>query len=147
MIGTGAGSLGSHMEEPTVGERGNRLLALVVDDDLDTREMYGTYLTTRGFRVLMAANGVEAIEIAERERPDVIVMDLMMPHLDGWEASRRLKADGRTRRIPIIACTGVGIGSSAERALDAGCDGYLTKPCLPEHLLAEIRRVLRPTGV
>lgn len=130
-----------------MSERGDRLLALVVDDDLDTREMYGMYLTTRGFRVLMAANGMEAIELAERELPAVILMDLMMPRLNGWEATRRLKAHGRTRRIPIIACTGGGIGSSAERALDAGCDGYLTKPCLPEHLLAEIRRVLRPAGV
>jgi len=130
-----------------VSERDNRLLALVVDDDRDTRDMYGMYLKTSGFRVLLATNGIEAIEVSERERPDVIVMDLMMPHLDGWEASRRLKADGRTRRIPIIACTGVGNGSSAERALEAGCDGYLTKPCLPEHLLAEIRRVLRPAGV
>ena len=130
-----------------MGERGNGPLALLVDDDLDTREMYGMYLRTSGFRVLLATNGIEAIELSEREHPDVIVMDLMMPHLDGWEASRRLKADRRTRRIPIIACTGVGIGSSAERALDAGCEGYLTKPCLPEHLLAEIRRVLRPAGV
>jgi len=105
------GSLrGVTWERAAVGERDNRLLALVVDDDLDTREMYGTYLKTSGLRVLLATNGIEAIEVSERERPDVIVMDLMMPHLDGWEASRRLKADGRTRRIPIIACTGVGIG-------------------------------------
>lgn len=130
-----------------MGECGDRLLALVVDDDLDTREMYGIYLRTRGFRVLLATNGIEAIELAEREQPAVIVMDLMMPRLNGWEATRRLKAGGRTRRIPIIACTGGRIGSSAERAFDAGCDGYLTKPCLPEHLLAEIRRVLRPAGV
>jgi CheY-like chemotaxis protein len=73
-------------------------------------------------------------------------MDLMMPRLDGWEAIRRLKRDWRTRRIPIIACTGHVIGSSAERALDAGCDGYITKPCLPADLLAEIRRVLPPAG-
>ena len=135
------------MEGARRGARVDRLLALVVDDDVDTREMYGMYLRTSGFRVVLATNGIEAIELSEREHPDVIVMDLMMPHLDGWEATRRLKADGRTRRIPIIACSGVGIGSSAERALDAGCDGYLTKPCLPEHLLAEIRRVLRPAGV
>ena len=135
------------MEGARRGARVDRLLALVVDDDVDTREMYGMYLRTSGFRVVLATNGIEAIELSEREHPDVIVMDLTMPHLDGWEATRRLKADGRTRRIPIIACSGVGIGSSAERALDAGCDGYLTKPCLPEHLLAEIRRVLRPAGV
>src|SRR5687767_6486396 len=127
------------MEGARRGKRGDSLLALVVDDDRDTREMYGMYLTTRGFRVLMAANGMEAIEIAERELPAVIVMDLMMPRLNGWEATRRLKDNGRTRRIPIIACTGGGMGSFAERALDAGCDGYLPKPCLPEQLLAEIR--------
>ena len=135
------------MEERAVGERGDRLLVLLVDDDVNTREMYGMYLRTSGFRVLMATNGMEAIQTAEREHPDVIVMDLMMPHLDGWEATRRLKRDWRTRRIPIIACSGHLIGSSAERALDAGCDGYVTKPCLPADLLAEIRRILPPAGV
>jgi two-component system cell cycle response regulator DivK len=136
----------SQMGEPPVGDQGDRLLALLVDDDVDTREMYGMYLRTGGFRVLIATNGMEAIDSAERERPDVIVMDLMMPRLNGWEAIRRLKRDWRTRRIPIIACTGHVTGSSAERALDAGCDGYVTKPCLPADLLAEIRRVLPPAG-
>ena len=130
------------MEAATVDAGARRLLALLVDDDADTREMYGTYLRADGFRVLIATNGLEAIDSAEREHPDVIVMDLMMPRLDGWEAIRRLKGGRHTRRIPIIACTGHVIGSSAERALDAGCDGYITKPCLPAVLLAEIRRVL-----
>ena len=135
------------MEKSAVGNRGDRPLVLLVDDDADTLEMYAIYLGTGGFRVLMAPNGVEAIETAQREHPDVIVMDLMMPRLDGWEATRRLKGDGRTRRIPIIACTGGNaFGSSAERALDAGCDGYLTKPCLPADLLAEVRRVLPPSS-
>jgi CheY-like chemotaxis protein len=128
------------MEEPTMGIRG--LLALLVDDDADTREMYGMYLRAGGYQVLISTNGIEAIESAEREHPDVIVMDLMMPRLDGWEATRHLKGNSRTRRIPIIACTGHVIGSSAERALDAGCDAYVTKPCSPPDLLAEIRRVL-----
>lgn len=130
------------MEEATVDAGGGRPLALFVDDDADTREMYGTYLRTGGFRVVTATSGLEAIESAEREQPDVIVMDLMMSRLDGWEAMRRLKGGWRTRRIPIIACTGYVIGSPAERALDAGCDGYVTKPCLPAVLLAEVRRVL-----
>lgn len=131
------------MEAATVVDAGaRRLLALLVDDDADTREMYGAYLRASGFQVLIATNGLEAIESAEREHPDVVVMDLMMPRLNGWEAIRRLKGDRRTRRIPIIACTGNVIGSSVERALDAGCDGYVTKPCLPAVLLAEIRRVL-----
>jgi two-component system cell cycle response regulator DivK len=137
-----SGSRRGHVEQPSVGDRDDRPLALVVDDDVDTREMYGMYLRASGFRVLIATNGIEAIESAEREHPDVIVMDLMMPRLDGWEAIRRLKRDWRTRRIPIIACTGHVIGSSAERALDAGCDAYVTKPCSPPDLLAEIRRIL-----
>jgi CheY-like chemotaxis protein len=122
--------------------RGDRCLVLIVDDDQDQRDMYSRYLTSRGFPVLLATHGGEAVELARQTRPDVIVMDLSMPHVDGWEATRRLKRDSLTRHIPVIACTGHLIGSSAERALDAGCDAYVTKPCLPRDMVGEIRRVL-----
>ena len=122
--------------------RGDRCLVLIVDDDRDQRDMYSRYLTSRGFPVLLATHGGEAVDLARQTRPDAIVMDLSMPHVDGWEATRRLKRDPLTRDIPVIACTGLVMGSSAERALDAGCDAYVTKPCLPKDLVTEIRRVL-----
>ena len=126
----------------TTESRGDRCLVLIVDDDPDQREMYGRYLTARGYPVLLATHGGEAVELARQTRPDAIVMDLSMPHVDGWEATRRLKRDPSTRRIPVIACTGHIIGTSAERAFDAGCDAYVTKPCLPRDLVLEIQRVL-----
>ena len=75
--------------------------------------------------------------------PDVIVMDLNLPELDGWEATRRLKANDLTRGIPVIALTGLTVAQAKDAALAAGCDGFLTKPCYPETLADEIRRVLR----
>jgi CheY-like chemotaxis protein len=74
--------------------------------------------------------------------PDIIVMDLSLPGLDGWEATRRLKSDGRTKNTPVVALTGHAFTGSQKSAKDAGCDGYISKPCLPADLVAEIRRVL-----
>ena len=123
-----------------------RPLVLLVDDDADSREMYGQYLRAHDFQTVMATNGREAMALAELLPPHLVVMDLCMPHLDGWEATRSLKRNALTRHIPIIACTGHVLGSSAERAFDAGCDGYVTKPCSPANLLVEIRRVLPDPG-
>jgi two-component system, cell cycle response regulator DivK len=117
-------------------------LILVVDDFEDNRAMYVQFLTFEGFRVAEADNGKEAIDKALTLRPDVIVMDLSLPIMDGWEATRRLKADERTRRIPVVALTGHALGGHSDRARDAGCDSYLTKPCLPEELVIEIKRML-----
>ncbi len=115
---------------------------LIVDDFEDNREMYVAFLTFSGFRVDQATNGFEALERAFAEPPDVIVMDLSLPGLDGWAATRRLKEDARTGHIPVLALTGHALDGSSKAALEAGCDGYLTKPCLPERLLAEVRAVL-----
>ncbi len=104
--------------------------------------MYATYFLARGFRVQTAGDGETGFQYAVESRPDVIVMDLSMPRLDGWEATRRLKADGRTRHIPVIACTGHAFGASVERALIVGCDAYVVKPCAPDDLLKEVRRLL-----
>ena len=123
-----------------------RPLVLLVDDDADSREMYGQYLRAHDFLTVMATNGREAMAQAELLPPHLVVMDLCMPHLDGWEATRCLKRNALTKHIPIIACTGHVLGSSAERALDAGCDGYVAKPCSPANLLVEIRRVLPHRG-
>jgi two-component system, cell cycle response regulator DivK len=117
-------------------------LVLLVDDAEDNREVYEQFLTFSGFRVEIAVDGVEAIEKAKALNPDVIVMDLSLPRLDGWEATRRIKHSAATSHIPVIALTGHAVSESKRKALDAGCSGYLTKPCLPEILVSEIRRLL-----
>ncbi|HXH05641.1 MAG TPA: response regulator [Vicinamibacterales bacterium] len=117
-------------------------LVLVVEDYEDAREMYAEYLRFSGFRVAEAANGYEALEQAAALAPDIILMDLALPRLDGWEATRRLKTDPRTRHIPILALTGHALAAHAATAQEAGCDAFVTKPCLPDALVAEIRRML-----
>ena len=104
--------------------------------------MYGEYLRLSGFDVVEAANGLEALERAGDARPDIILMDLSLPVMDGWEATRRLKADTRTAQIPVVALTAHVLASVVERAMQVGCDAVVTKPCLPEDLVNEIRRVL-----
>jgi CheY-like chemotaxis protein len=100
------------------------------------------YLEFSGLRVAEAQNGHEALEQAFTLLPDVVVMDLSLPGLDGWEATRRLKADPRTKTIPVIALTGHALAGHSKGAIDAGCDAFITKPCLPERLLEEIRKML-----
>ncbi len=117
-------------------------LVLVVEDYQDAREMYAAYLQFSGFRVAEATNGVEAIEKTIELMPDIILMDLALPRMDGWEATRRLKMDERTRHIPIVALTGHALAGHAEGARQAGCDSFVTKPCLPDALVAEIQRML-----
>jgi CheY-like chemotaxis protein len=122
---------------------------LVVDDFEDNRAMYAEFLRYSGFEVIEAANGAEAIEQATASTPDVVVMDLSLPVLDGWEATRRLKADPRTKHIPVIALTGHALEGHSQGAREAGCDWFLAKPCLPETLLATLNELLsddpRPT--
>jgi CheY-like chemotaxis protein len=117
-------------------------LVLVVEDYQDAREMYAAYLQFSGFAVAEATNGVEAIEKAQSLLPDIVLMDLALPRMDGWEATRRLKSDERTRKIPVVALTGHALAGHAEGARQAGCDAFVTKPCLPDALVAEIRRLL-----
>jgi len=115
---------------------------LVVDDYPDAREMYAEYLQFSGFDVIEAGNGMEALERAADSAPDIILMDLSLPVMDGWEATRRLKADKSTADIPIVALTGHALAGILEGAKKAGCDAFVTKPCLPEDLVKEIRKVL-----
>ena len=115
---------------------------LVVEDYDDAREIYVEYLEAVGFRVAEARNGEEALEQAFALGPDIILMDLALPGMDGWEASRRLKQDERTKRIPIVALTGHALAGHQESARQAGCDAFVAKPCLPDALVAEIRRIL-----
>ena len=118
-------------------------LILLVDDFADNRQMYAEFLLYSGLRVAEAENGHEALEKAFALRPSVIVMDLSLPGMDGWEATRRLKADERTKAVPVMALTGHALAGHGKGAMDAGCDAFITKPCLPERLLEEIRKILR----
>ena len=121
---------------------GRHALVLVVEDYQDAREMYAAYLQFSGYEVAEATNGVEAIEKTLELMPDIILMDLALPKMDGWEATRRLKSDDRTKHIPIVALTGHALAGHAEGARQAGCDSFVTKPCLPDALVAEIQRML-----
>jgi two-component system cell cycle response regulator DivK len=120
---------------------------LLVDDYPDAREMYSEYLEFCGFDVVEAGNGMEALQRAADECPDIILMDLSLPVMDGWEATRRLKADKRTASIPVVALTGHALAGISEGARKAGCDAFVTKPCLPEDLVKEIKRVLEDPSV
>jgi two-component system cell cycle response regulator DivK len=118
-------------------------LILVVDDYEDNRSLYTRFLAYSGMRVAEAADGHEALAKARELHPDVIVMDLSLPGLDGWEATRILKKDPATAGATVIALTGHALHGHSEGALAAGCDVFLTKPCLPDQLLAEVGRVLQ----
>ena len=119
-----------------------RPLVLVVDDYFEAREICSEYLGFHGYGVVTAEDGAEALEKAFALIPDVILMDLSLPALNGWAATQRLKTDARTRDIPSVALTGHALAADRERALAAGCDDVLTKPCVPRDLLAEVRRQL-----
>ncbi len=122
--------------------KSNRPRVLLVDDYPDAREMYSEYLEFSGFDVVEAGNGMEALQRAVDAEPDIILMDLSLPVMDGWEATRRLKADRRTASIPVVALTGHALAGISEGAKKAGCDAFVTKPCLPEDLVREIRKIL-----
>jgi len=126
-------------------KKSRKPVVLLVDDYPDAREMYAEYLEFSCFYIVQAGNGVEAIERAHDSHPDVILMDLSLPVMDGWEATRRLKADDQTKTIPVLAVTGHALTGVSNDAKNAGCDGFITKPCLPEDLVAEIRKVLGGT--
>ncbi len=116
-------------------------LVLVVDDDRDGREMYTATLNAAGYRVEQAIDGFEAVDKGYKLRPDLILMDLLMPRLDGWEVIGWLKNNRNTRDIPIVAVTGAQ-AEQRDLARDAGVHSVLVKPCPPDVLLAEIKRVL-----
>lgn len=118
-------------------------LILIVEDFDDAREMYRDYLEFSGFRVETARDGREAIEKTRAMGPDLVLMDLSLPVLDGWEATRQLKADPATRSIPIVALSAHALAAEGERARRAGCDGFIAKPCLPPDLVAEIGKYIK----
>lgn len=119
---------------------------LVVEDQEDNRTILRDLLTSVGFEVLEALTGEEGVRMAGAHRPDLILMDIQLPVVDGYEATRRIKADAGLRAIPILAVTSYALSGDDERARAAGCDGYVTKPFDPWALLATVRGHLPPTG-
>jgi two-component system, cell cycle response regulator DivK len=119
-----------------------RALVLLIDDVEDNLDLYTQFLTFHGINVLTASDGVEGLELAAEAKPHVIVLDLSLPTIDGWEVARRLKADPGTKNIYVIALTGHALDGSRRLAMEAGVDAYFVKPCLPDQLLAEVRRYL-----
>jgi two-component system cell cycle response regulator DivK len=117
-------------------------LILLVDDCADDASMYAEYLVAAGFRVATAANGSEAVALTLSVVPDLIVMDLEMPGITGWDAARLLTSDGRTRSIPIIALSGFYDTPAVMRAISAGCGRFVPKPCLPAELENAVRSML-----
>ena len=113
---------------------------LIAEDQLEMRAINAAYLENQGYRVVATDNGADAIRRAREVRPDVIVMDISMPVLDGLRATEALKADPDTRHIPIVILSAHPYGSVGRRARDAGCDGWLNKPCDPRRLLQEVQR-------
>ncbi len=119
-------------------------LVLLAEDFEDARELYRDYLEFSGFSVETATNGREAIARAVALQPDIILMDASMPVLDGWQATRELKSNPTTKHIPVLALTAHAFDDARQEAKEVGCDGFVTKPCLPDDLVSKIRAFLDP---
>jgi two-component system cell cycle response regulator DivK len=112
---------------------------LVVEDTPDTRQIMRDLLTSAGFEVIEAEDGADGIEAAVRHQPDLILMDMQLPKIDGYECARRIKAQPETQRIPIVAVTSYALSGDEAKARAAGCNGYVAKPFSPRQLLATVR--------
>jgi two-component system cell cycle response regulator DivK len=132
------------VESLSPDRRHEKPVVLVVDDDPDARFIYSSYLRAMGCEVFLANDGRVALEKATDLLPDIIVMDLAMPRVDGWEAIRRLRESSWTRQLPVVAVSAVPL--SREAAFDAGCDAYLSKPCDPQVVWAQICALLKLPG-
>ena len=117
---------------------------LLVEDNEMNRDMLSRRLARRGYEVMLAIDGPSGVEMAQSQSPDLVLMDMSLPVLDGWEATRRLKADPATRHIPVIALTAHAMSSDHDKALEAGCDDYDTKPVELPRLLVKIAALLPP---
>ena len=117
---------------------------LLVEDHEDNRIVYRTILEHYGYTVLLAGDGAEGVRLAREARPDLVLMDVSIPVMDGWEATSVLKADPATAAIPVIALTAHALAADRARAEEVGCDGYLAKPVEPRVVLEEVRRFLGP---
>jgi two-component system cell cycle response regulator DivK len=115
---------------------------LIVEDNEMNRDMLSRRLIRRGYEIVMAVDGEEGITAAKAENPDLILMDMSLPVIDGWEATRRLKAEPNTRRIPVIGLTAHAMAGDKQKVIDAGCDDYDTKPVELLRLLQKIEALL-----
>jgi CheY-like chemotaxis protein len=115
---------------------------LLVEDNEDNRVIYSTVLRHLGYEVVEAQDGVQAVELALSELPDLILMDISIPRMDGWEATRLLRSDPKTREIPIVALTAHALADDRERANEVGFSSYLAKPIEPKVVVAEVRRLI-----
>jgi two-component system cell cycle response regulator DivK len=116
---------------------------LMVEDTEDNRQIVRDLFATTGFELIEAADGAAGVAAAAAARPDLILMDIQLPVMDGYEATRRIKADPSLRHIPVIAVTSYALSGDEAKALAAGCDGYIAKPFSPRQLLAKVREFLR----
>ena len=117
---------------------------LIVEDTEDNRQIVRDLMESVGYELLEAEDGAAGVRMAAEYRPDLILMDIQLPVLDGYEASRRIKADPDLRRIPIIAVTSYALSGDEAKTREAGCDSYIAKPFSPRHLLAKINELLGP---
>jgi len=117
---------------------------LVVDDQEDNRRILRDLLDTVGYAVIEAEDGEQAVALAREQVPDLILMDIQLPVMDGYEATRRIKAEPALKAIPVIAVTSYALSGDDEKAFEAGCDAYVTKPFSPRALLAKVREHLGP---
>jgi len=115
---------------------------LVIEDTEDNRRILRDLLTDAGFELLEASDGEQGIAMATEHRPDLILMDIQLPLVDGYEATRRIKANPDLRHIPIVAVTSYALSGDEAKALAAGCDGYVAKPFSPRQILAKVRQLL-----
>jgi two-component system cell cycle response regulator DivK len=120
---------------------------LIVEDNEMNRDMLSRRLQRKGYEILIAIDGAKGIDVATANMPDLILMDMSLPVMDGWEATRRLKADKALQHIPIIALTAHAMANDREKALEAGCDDYDTKPIELPRLLAKMEALLFPTVI
>ena len=116
---------------------------LLIDDNEPNRQFLSRRLSRRGFEVIVATDGVAGVEMARAEKPDLILMDMNMPRLDGWEATRQIKADPSVAAVPVIGLTAHAMVGDRERAIEAGCAEYHTKPVEFDKLLEQIESLLR----
>ncbi len=123
-----------------------RKTVLLVEDNEDNLVVNRTILEHVGYRVIEARDGEEGVARAQQDLPDLILMDISIPKIDGWEATQRLKADPGTDAIPIIALTAHALEEDRQKALQAGCDGYLAKPVEPRRVVQEVERFVGPPG-
>ena len=119
---------------------------LIVEDNEMNRDMLSRRLQRRGFDILIATDGAEGLAAARERNPDIVLMDMSLPVIDGWEATRQLKSEDRTRKIPIIALTAHAMSGDRQRAVDAGCDDFDTKPIELARLLEKIEQCLARAG-